>query len=677
MSVTAPTLLFTTSSAGAATAPIDMAGQDVEMATPEENKQVPAGKNEISNPNATIPLFISEFHDEALRGLHFAMRKKRLKCDNPILLVHFDSHPDLAVSQDLTADLCRTPEQREMVHRRAAAVGGGPDGVNEQDDATLPEEQQTDVRDLYTALRTIEGGIASWILPAVFAGMIDEIWWLKQPFCRQIPEGIYQGRVGGATKSSASSCVGPETREEDHDGKRTDEKQQEVLKVDGDFADLWYYEGDEKVQRPKVPKPDSEPSVGVVHDIKDEDTLSVDAKHWTLAVLERPQAIALADQLQPAAVGSADKQPPVLVNPAGEILANENAAELPSAPARKEWALDIDLDYFTTRNPFTMGLSDELVQTLQDAIDIWEHAYPEKDFPFDTTWADELENENWEKCMEILFPYLVELETQPPFCAVLPGLFLFTDGDPGNSSPERLPRSDLVRHATAMKNALLDWKRLRPSTAEMAVLLEAGHMLTLPQNVPCDRPGDQGKNEGDFFRPKVKEIEDLLRSIMLSGATKMDNQGQDQQRAAGVPSSEKHLPGLPIPNAVEPAPQELLEDHPIISSPPRLPTIFSSDTPKDYQTYSHIRTTPVGFPTKPQRLLAEARKLGTPSNLQPYPSVITIARSCSDNFLPMRISAQLETAVIEMLERVYGDGGDSVVPGGGKKIERMYADELQ
>mmetsp|Transcript_35400 Transcript_35400/g.64831 ORF Transcript_35400/g.64831 Transcript_35400/m.64831 type:complete len:107 (+) Transcript_35400:62-382(+) len=87
-----------------------------------------------------LPVYICEYHDEALRCLHHAIRRRVLPFTD-IALVHLDSHPDL----------------------------GAPDAV-------AAESICTDPHDLYDALRADKAGIAQWILPAVYAGHVSSIW---------------------------------------------------------------------------------------------------------------------------------------------------------------------------------------------------------------------------------------------------------------------------------------------------------------------------------------------------------------------------------------------------------------------------------------------------------------------------------------------------------------------
>jgi len=82
--------------------------------------------------------------------------------------VHFDSHPDLTLPRALTASTVRDPEA------------------------------------LYEVLFESEGGNAEFILPAVFAGHVTKVAWIRPPWARQLPDGLYNFHVG---VEKASSCL--------------------------------------------------------------------------------------------------------------------------------------------------------------------------------------------------------------------------------------------------------------------------------------------------------------------------------------------------------------------------------------------------------------------------------------------------------------------------------------
>ncbi|KAG5182584.1 UPF0489 domain-containing protein [Tribonema minus] len=107
----------------------------------------------------TIPCHVVEDHHDALPFWHLAMRRKRL-AQQGITMVHIDAHPDLCVTEDMQADICFQP------------------------------------RALYDALDNSVGGIAEWIIPLVYEGHLDTIWWLRPPWADQFTDGTYALGVG-------------------------------------------------------------------------------------------------------------------------------------------------------------------------------------------------------------------------------------------------------------------------------------------------------------------------------------------------------------------------------------------------------------------------------------------------------------------------------------------------
>ena len=53
--------------------------------------------------DSKIPVVVCEYHQEVLQYIHRYIARKKLPF-NDIVMVHFDSHPDLAFPQRLTAD---------------------------------------------------------------------------------------------------------------------------------------------------------------------------------------------------------------------------------------------------------------------------------------------------------------------------------------------------------------------------------------------------------------------------------------------------------------------------------------------------------------------------------------------------------------------------------------------
>jgi len=77
------------------------------------------------------------------------IRQKKLQFEN-LSLLHFDAHPDLAFPIDIDANIIFQP------------------------------------RELYDQLDASEAGIASFIIPLVYAGHVDHLIWIKPHWAEQV-----------------------------------------------------------------------------------------------------------------------------------------------------------------------------------------------------------------------------------------------------------------------------------------------------------------------------------------------------------------------------------------------------------------------------------------------------------------------------------------------------------
>lgn len=100
--------------------------------------------------------------------MHQAIRRHRVPFED-LTLIHLDAHPDLSAS------------------------------------ATMPAETVfASPHDVYLNLRSDSGGIAQWILPAVYGGHLRCVWWIRPTWAEQIADGDYNVFVGRASTHSAS-----------------------------------------------------------------------------------------------------------------------------------------------------------------------------------------------------------------------------------------------------------------------------------------------------------------------------------------------------------------------------------------------------------------------------------------------------------------------------------------
>ena len=101
-----------------------------------------------------LPVWICENHDEVLYYIHRAIASRHIAFEN-LTVLHFDSHPDLTVPLNMAAD--KVFEQAKLYE---------------------------------------EISIADWILPAVYAGHVSRVVWVKPPWSDQIRDGVFHFKVG-------------------------------------------------------------------------------------------------------------------------------------------------------------------------------------------------------------------------------------------------------------------------------------------------------------------------------------------------------------------------------------------------------------------------------------------------------------------------------------------------
>ncbi|CAE7480544.1 unnamed protein product [Symbiodinium natans] len=153
-----------------------------EAATASDAATAPEAKRR-KGPTRPLPVFVCEYHDEALRFLHFCIRRRKIPFAD-LAMVHLDAHPDLSASTKLEAD--RIYE---------------------------------DPHEVYASLRKENGGIAQWILPAAYGGHLRSVWWVRPPAARQISDGFYGCHVGCGPPGPKSG--GPKNGAPDGDAEAT------------------------------------------------------------------------------------------------------------------------------------------------------------------------------------------------------------------------------------------------------------------------------------------------------------------------------------------------------------------------------------------------------------------------------------------------------------------------
>jgi hypothetical protein len=124
------------------------------------NQQL-AKKSKVSD---SFNVYVVEDHNDALDCIYKEIGARRLKFSN-LVMIHFDSHPDLGIPINLDADLVFNKDR------------------------------------LFENL-----SIENWIIPAVYAGHIETLVWAKPKWAAQISQGQYKIIVGKETETGCIRC---------------------------------------------------------------------------------------------------------------------------------------------------------------------------------------------------------------------------------------------------------------------------------------------------------------------------------------------------------------------------------------------------------------------------------------------------------------------------------------
>lgn len=139
------------------------------MASDFQVKNKNKRRRRIQSNGTKLRVVVVEDHHHVLEHIHTALRSfKMLKAWK---MVHFDAHPDLAVSPQIPAVACYQPH----------------------------------LHGLYEQLDESNCGIAEWILPLVFAANLRHVHWIRSDISNQFENGVYNFQVGGVVPSSVKT----------------------------------------------------------------------------------------------------------------------------------------------------------------------------------------------------------------------------------------------------------------------------------------------------------------------------------------------------------------------------------------------------------------------------------------------------------------------------------------
>nr|XP_033790879.1 UPF0489 protein C5orf22 homolog [Geotrypetes seraphini] len=301
-------------------------GREREVESAEEllSPGVPGKSSEAEAPRRCyqqLPVYVVEDHNEVLPFIYRAIGSKHLPIRN-ISFVHFDSHPDLLIPVNMPADTVFDKES------------------------------------LFSEL-----SIENWIMPAVYAGHFSQVIWLHPTWAQQIREGKHCFLVG---KDASTTTI--RVTSTDHyflsDGLYVPENQLmnpkplhlEVILLTP-FEDLHSQEignGEFTTKKRRL----EENSAAALH------THSLEK-----SCLPSGEGIDIGGEMIKAKPISLDKVEPCTTSSEGqkqegaEKIIKEIQQILQKGNA---YVLDIDLDFFSVKNPFKEMYTQEEYELLQE-----------------------------------------------------------------------------------------------------------------------------------------------------------------------------------------------------------------------------------------------------------------------------------------------------------------------
>ncbi|NXG45011.1 CE022 protein, partial [Psilopogon haemacephalus] len=272
-----------------------------------------------------LPVWVVEDHQDVLPFIYRAIGSKHLPASN-ISFVHLDSHPDLLIPVNMPADTVFDKEA------------------------------------LFSEL-----SIENWIMPAVYAGHISQVLWFHPPWAQQISEGKHQFLVGKDVSTTTIRVTGT-----DH-----------YFLSDGLYVPADQLENQKPLNLHVILISPTEASAS-----QEENGEVAAAKRLKL---NTGDTASIASASSSAAPGNLDHSTPSLkkkeVQNAGTLNKAETLSECSASSSlrNREWpirevikdvfqvlqkgdpyVLDIDLDFFSVKNPFKEMYTQTEYELLQE-----------------------------------------------------------------------------------------------------------------------------------------------------------------------------------------------------------------------------------------------------------------------------------------------------------------------
>ncbi|RLU19379.1 hypothetical protein DMN91_007936 [Ooceraea biroi] len=108
------------------------------------------------------PIYVEEDHDDVLPIIYRCIGSKHLPFEGNTI-VHLDSHPDMLIPKEMSADTV------------------------------------WDKNDLFSEI-----SIENWIMPAVYAGHLKNLIWVKPPWANQMTDSVLTFLIG---KHKETGCI--------------------------------------------------------------------------------------------------------------------------------------------------------------------------------------------------------------------------------------------------------------------------------------------------------------------------------------------------------------------------------------------------------------------------------------------------------------------------------------